>query len=235
MNKMRVHVQAPSIDSTLLKRYEELSAALVSDAATAVNGARVATVGIWPIANCVQARGGGPIVGTAFTVLTRPGDNLAVHRAATDARAGDVIVIDARGDMNWGLIGELVTTYAATRGIGGFVVDGAVRDASAIATGRIAVFARGLSHAGPQKLGPGELHGVVNISGVAVSDGDLVIADEDGVTFVERAQITSVLEASERIAAGEADTRAAIANGSWDRSWIATAAEWDESGAPPAR
>ena len=48
------------------------------------------------------------------------------------------------------------------------------------------MFARGLSHAGPQKVGPGELHGRVNVTGIGVSDGDLVIGDEDGVSFVAR-------------------------------------------------
>ena len=125
---MRVYEQAPAIEESIRKRYEALSAALVSDAAVAVNGARIATVGIGPIAGCLAPRGGEPIVGTAFTVLTRPGDNLAIHRAVTDALPGDVVVVDARGDMNWGLVGELVTTYAAERTIAALVVDGTGRE-----------------------------------------------------------------------------------------------------------
>ena len=225
MNEIRIEESAPAIDETIIARYRMLSAALVSDAL----GGRHATTGIGPIGDSLDRFGGTPVVGTAFTVLTRPGDNLAVHRAVDDARPGDVLVVDARADMNWGIVGELVTSHAAVRGLAAILVDGAVRDRAAISGGAIPVFARGISHAGPQKLGPGALHAPVSICGVVVADGDLVIADQDGATFVPRAQLHSALAGAETIASGEDATRAAIAAGTWDRSWIAGAANWVET------
>ena len=123
----------------------------------------------------------GRMVGTAFTVRTRPGDNLMVHKAIDMAAPGDVIVVDAGGALENAIIGELMAGWAQKRGLAGFVIDGAIRDSEALAEGDFAVYAAGVTHCGPYKDGPGEINVVVTVGGMVVRPGDLVAGDHDGV------------------------------------------------------
>lgn len=59
----------------------------------------------------------GKLVGVAFTVKTRPGDNLMVHKAIDMAQAGDVIVVDAGGDMTNAIVGEIMLRLAQKKGL----------------------------------------------------------------------------------------------------------------------
>ena len=124
------------------------------------------------------------LVGPALTVLTRPGDNLVVHKALDLARPGYVIVVDGAGDETRALVGDLLCRYAAARGVAGLVVDGAVRDIRDLATLGLPVFARSVSHLGPFKNGPGEIGVPISVGGMAVTAGDLVVGDDDGVVAV---------------------------------------------------
>ena len=85
---------------------------------------------------------GGKLAGPAFTVKVAPGDNLLVHKAIDTAAPGDVIVVDAGGHLEQAIIGEIMSSWAAKRGVAGFVIDGAVRDAGALAEGSFPVYAR---------------------------------------------------------------------------------------------
>ena len=77
---------------------------------------------------------------------TRPGDNLVAHKAIDLARAGDVIVVDAAGDLTNAIVGEIMLSLAMRKGIAGFVIDGAIRDSDAIKSSDFAVYARGVTH-----------------------------------------------------------------------------------------
>ena len=70
-----------------------------------------------------------PMSGPALTVRTRPGDNLMIHKALQMAAPGDIIVVDAGGDLTNAVIGDLLVGIAIQRGLGGFVINGAIRDA----------------------------------------------------------------------------------------------------------
>lgn len=72
------------------------------------------------------------LLGTAITVKTNPGDNLMLYAAIELAQPGDVILIDAQGDLSNAITGELMVTWAQTKGLAGIIIDGAVRDAAAI-------------------------------------------------------------------------------------------------------
>jgi regulator of RNase E activity RraA len=91
------------------------------------------------------------LVGPAFTVKVRPGDNLLLHKALDLAAPGDVIVVDGQGDMANALIGELMVLWAMKRGLGGLVIDGAIRDVTRLKTVSIPVYAAGVTPAGPYK------------------------------------------------------------------------------------
>ncbi len=139
---------------------------------------------------------------------------------AFDRRPGDVLVVDAHGDLESSIMGDLMTRYAMSRGVAAVVIDGAVRDRDFISNGSLPIFARGFSHIGPDKVGPGEIHVPVTIGGVVVHDGDLVVGDSDGVTIVPHARIDEALANAERIVNNEVETRRAIDAGTWDRSWV---------------
>lgn len=163
---------------------------------------------------------GGRLCGPALTVRTTPGDNLLVHKAIDLARPGDVIVVDAGGALDCAIIGDLVTSYAATRRVAGFVIDGAIRDSEEIASRDLPVYARGITPRGPSKEGPGEINVPVSIGGTVVHPGDIVVGDADGVVIVPVADAQAALDAARALRAKEAVTLQKIAAGTLERGWI---------------
>ena len=163
---------------------------------------------------------GGVLAGPALTVKTRPGDNLMLHKALDMAAPGDIIVCDGGGDLTNALIGEMMTSHAIKRKIGGVVINGAIRDAAAIRAGAFPVFAAGVTHRGPYKDGPGEINVSLAIDGMVIEPGDLILGDEDGLVCVPFDQLAAVLKATTAKHAAEGKQMAEIAAGSSDRSWI---------------
>lgn len=208
----RIHPASPLPSPDVVERYRKLASSLVSDVFDRWSGTN-----ILPVSGLRPAE---VVVGPAFTCRTRPGDNLAVHKALDLARPGEVLVVEAGGAVDRAILGGLMGAYATQRRIAALVVDGAVRDRSDLDAKAPPVFARGLSQLGPYKDGPGELRCPVSIGGLVVADGDLIVADEDGVTAVPRARMQEILALAEDKAADEARQFEDIANGTWDRSWI---------------
>ena len=164
---------------------------------------------------------GGQMLGVALTVRVAPGDNLMVHKAIDMAGPGDVIVVDAGGDLSQAIIGEIMSTLAARRGVAGMVIDGAVRDSGARAKSRFPVYARGVTHRGPYKNGPGEINVPVSIGGMVVCPGDIVVGDDDGVVAVPVDIAAIVLKAAKAKAKDEDATLSALRKGKKvDRSWV---------------
>jgi regulator of RNase E activity RraA len=163
---------------------------------------------------------GGVLAGPAFTVKTRPGDNLMVHKAIDIAEPGDVIVVDAGGDLTNSLIGEMMTAHAQARGIAGFVIHGAIRDYDTIHAGTYPIFAAGVTHRGPYKDGPGEINVPIAIDGMVIAPGDLIVGDGDGVVCVPFDQTAEVLKATEAKHQAELKQLEAIKAGKSDRAWV---------------
>ncbi|MDR2112495.1 MAG: RraA family protein [Candidatus Accumulibacter sp.] len=163
---------------------------------------------------------GGAMAGPAFTVKTRPGDNLMIHKALDMAAPGDVIVVDGGGDLTNSLMGELMVAHAKVRGLAGIVLYGAVRDIAAIRAGGWPVYAAGVSHRGPYKDGPGEINVPVAIEGMVIEPGDLIVGDEDGLLCVPYAETGTVYEAAAKKHAFEEKKMRAVLEGRDDRSWI---------------
>lgn len=163
---------------------------------------------------------GTPMLGFALTVRTRPGDNLLVHKAIDMAGPGDVIVVDAGGDLTNAIIGEIMARLAQKRGVAGIVIDGAIRDSDALVTMSLPVFAAGVTHRGPYKDGPGEINTGAVIGGQFIAPGDIVVGDADGVLAVPRAEVEAVAALARKQLAAEDATMKAIAEGTLDRSWV---------------
>lgn len=163
---------------------------------------------------------GGVMAGPAFTVKSRPGDNLMVHKAIDLAAAGDVIVVDAGGDLTNAIIGELMLAQMVKKQLGGIVINGAIRDSGAIAAQPFPVYAAGVTHRGPYKDGPGEINVPVAIDGMIIAPGDLIIGDEDGLLAVAIDEAETILAATRAKHAAEEKQMAAIEAGTVDRAWV---------------
>jgi RraA family protein len=160
------------------------------------------------------------LCGPALTVRTRPGDNLMIHKAIDIVRPGEVIVVDGGGELKNALIGEIMATIAKKNGAAGFVIDGAIRDAAAVAGMGLPIYAAGASHRGPYKDGPGEIGGVISIAGMIVNPGDLIVCDGDGALAIPAEEADAVIKAAQAQLAKEQTTLKAIADGTLDRSWV---------------
>lgn len=160
------------------------------------------------------------LVGTALTVKTRPGDNLLIYQALMLGQPGHVLVVDGGGDTTNALVGELIMLYAQQRGFAGFVIDGAVRDSAAFVAADFPCYARGISHRGPYKQGPGALHVPVSVGGQVIHSGDLIVGDEDGVVSFGQHEAAALIEAAHRTAANEEAIKREIATGKVEQSWL---------------
>jgi 4-hydroxy-4-methyl-2-oxoglutarate aldolase len=136
------------------------------------------------------------LAGRALTVLTRPGDNRALHLALLEAQPGDVLVIDAFGWKEAGVWGDVLTAAAQHTGIAGVVVNGAVRDADTIIELGFPVFAKALSIKGTAKDDDGIIGGTVTVDGVTIRTGDLIVGDRDGVVAVPQDTVDQALAAA---------------------------------------
>ena len=164
---------------------------------------------------------GGTLIGSAFTVKTRSGDNLLTHKAIDLAAPGDVILVDAGGGLDQAIIGEIMSSHAKSRGVAGMVIDGAIRDADAIAGSDFPVYACGVTHRGPYKDGPGEINVTISIAGMVVNPGDIIVGDGDGIVAIPQAEAERILALT--VAQNEKETAilASIAAGkAIDRSWV---------------
>jgi RraA family protein len=163
---------------------------------------------------------GGHLVGCALTVKVRAGDNLMVHKAIDIAEPGDVVVVDAGGDLTQAIIGELMMRRAQQRGLAGLVIHGAIRDLACIGADTYPVYACGVTHRGPYKDGPGEINVPVSIGGMVVHPGDIIVGDEDGLVAVPLADAQGLLAAAAKHRAKEDVTMREILAGTVDRSWV---------------
>lgn len=144
-----------------------------------------------------------------------------VHQALRMITPGDVLVIDAGGDTTNALIGEIMLAAAVADGLVGLVVDGAIRDAATLRTGTTPVFARGVSHRGPYKDGPGEVNVPVSIGGLIIRPGDVVVGDADGIVAIDPADADRVHAVAAAKAAAEEVSLETARAGRRDASWVA--------------
>jgi len=150
---------------------------------------------------------GASISGTAVTVSCAPGDNLMIHAAIEQAGDGDVIVVVPTTDSAFGFIGELMATQMQERGVRGYVTSGGVRDTGELRSMGFPVWTRFVAAQGTVKDTPGSVNVPVVLGDAVVRPGDIVVADDDGVTIVPRELAAETLEATKARAEKEAGTR----------------------------
>jgi regulator of RNase E activity RraA len=161
----------------------------------------------------VVSRTGFPLCGVAVTVSARPGDNLMIHKALEVAAPGDVLVVSTNGNTTSAVFGELMGHTAVGAGLGGIVVDGAIRDVEGLRALGFPAFSRSVTPGGCDKDGPGEINVPIACGNTAVLPGDLVVGDGDGVVVVPREDAAAVLEAVESLEDRERKRIVAIQGG----------------------
>lgn len=191
-------------DAETVAAFAELGSATVHEAQGRTG---YVGVGVRPVQQ------GAAIAGSAVTVLTAPGDNLMVHVAIEQARAGDVIVVVPRGDSPYGHIGELMATQMQVRGVRGYVTSAGVRDTAELRAMGFPVWTTHVASEGCVKDTPGSVNVPVVLGGAVVEPGDIVVADDDGVTIVPRRRAAEVLAAARERAEKEARNRERYAAG----------------------
>jgi len=207
---LRKNPSAPPVPDEIIASLRDIPVALLSDNMQRNCGA----VGLQPYHKPA------PLVGTAVTVLTRGGDNLAILRAFEFCRPGDVMVVDAGGDVTNAVIGGILSFYAATAGLAGMVIDGAIRDVAEIRERTFPVYARGVNHRGPYKDGPGAINVPVTVGGMVVRPGDVIVGDQDGLLAFAPEAAVALIEKARAQHLKEEATMQAMREGRWDRTFI---------------
>lgn len=149
-----------------------------------------------------------------YTVVA--GDNPYALEIALvdDLRAGEIAVLGCGGSTRIAPWGELLSTAARARGAVGCLTDGFVRDIRPIRRMKFPVFHGGIAPLDSKGRGKvAEIDVPIQVAGVAVAPGDLVVGDADGVIVVPRAVEAVALEKAFAKVRGENDTREELERG----------------------
>jgi len=203
---------ATQADPKVLAALREIPLSALSDSMHR----NIGTVGLQPYHRPVKQT----MAGTAVTARSRAGDNLTYLRALEFCRPGDVLVIDGGGDLLNAAVGGILSFYAAHIGLQGVVVDGAIRDVAEIREREFPVYARGVTHRGPYKDGPGEINVTISIGGMVVNPGDIIVGDQDGLLAIPQDGVEALIDKARGVLEAEAETMRAMKEGRWNRAFI---------------
>ena len=153
------------------------------------------------------------VYGVAYPVYAPPGDNLAVHLALAEAPPGSVLMVGTEAETHKGFWGEVMTEAAIARQLSGLITDGAVRDTNSIRKLHFPVFSAGIAIPGTVKAKQGRRNCSIQLGGVEISPGDVVIGDDDGVVIVPQTSVATAREAADLRTRKERDFIDKLRNG----------------------
>ena len=179
----RILPAPPRISQQIVDRFRGLASSNLADAMGRFNF----------MDSGIRSRSKLALYGRAVTVLCRPADNLMVHKALQLAEPGDIVVVSTSGNTTSAVFGELMCHTAATKKLGGIIVDGAIRDVEGITALGFPAYSRAVCPGGCDKDGPGEINVPISCGNTVVMPGDIVVGDDDGVAVVPAAHAEEVL------------------------------------------
>jgi 4-hydroxy-4-methyl-2-oxoglutarate aldolase len=187
-NRVRLTIERPARE--VVERFRDADPPDLADAMNKSGAMREILPMYRPMSKCV---------GPALTVKVPTGDALMIRKAMSLAQPGDVIVIDGRGATSRSLWGGNRSAVGARGGVAGVIVNGGVRDVDETRALALPLFARAVCPMASASSGPGEVNFPIACGGVVVHPGDIVVADEEGIVVVPRADAEDVYRAWRRV------------------------------------